>query len=335
MAAAMARTEKPEGDISDAFASLQGGIEVPLDPRFADLKKGLLAGREDAIVASWNRLLGHLREQVALVKEKGTSLIPEISYSDIKSGRVGNEFTRPYCEYGVCVIRGVVDEREALGFKSSILDYVRKNPHTKAFPKHDPQVYELYWSEAQLRARSHPNMLDAQRFLMNFWHASPSSEIDLHHPIAYADRLRIRQPGDTSFALGPHMDGGSLERWEEGGYASAGTYDKILEGRWEEFDPWDAGKRVGAVMDLYGGVGNCSALRTQQAWLSMSWIKGGEGHLKVNPLLRGAMGYLLLRPFFESYRSLEEAGDEGYLESSNWGLERKTSVCCLPRDIFP
>jgi len=35
--------------------------------------------------------------------------------------------------------------------------------------------------------------------------------------MSYYDRLRIRKPGDSKFALGPHIDGGSLERWEDPG----------------------------------------------------------------------------------------------------------------------
>lgn len=325
MAAAQARAEKREGDISDAFASLEGGVEVPLEPRFADMKKRLLHGREDALVASWNRLLDHLREQTALVEERGTSLIPEMSFADVKNKSISEEFRKAYKEYGVCVVRGVVDEHEALAYKQDIRDYVRANPHTKAFPQHDPQVYELYWSPSQMRARTHPNMLEAQRFLMSFWHAKEDTPISLKHPIAYADRLRIRQPGDASFALGPHMDGGSLERWEEKGYALAKTYDEIFAGNWEGYDAWNADKRVGAVLDLYGGVGNCSAVRFQQAWLSMSNIKGGEGHLMVNPMLRGATSYLLLRPFFEAKKSAEQVGEEDFLSKDNWKLESETS----------
>ncbi|GIT08450.1 MAG: hypothetical protein CM1200mP30_20800 [Pseudomonadota bacterium] len=31
--------------------------------------------------------------------------------------------------------------------------------------------------------------------------------------MTYADRVRMRQPGDTSLGLSPHVDGGSVERW--------------------------------------------------------------------------------------------------------------------------
>jgi hypothetical protein len=48
--------------------------------------------------------------------------------------------------------------------------------------------------------------------LNNIWHASEEAAIDLSTNVTYCDRLRIRQPGDTSFALGEHVDGGSVER---------------------------------------------------------------------------------------------------------------------------
>ena len=75
---------------------------------------------------------------------------------------------------------------------------------TKAFPKEAPQVFELYWSPAQIKARSHPNLIKAQRFLMEFWHSkNEQALISSSHPTIYADRLRMRLPGDARFALGP------------------------------------------------------------------------------------------------------------------------------------
>lgn len=135
----------------------------------------------------------------------------------------------------------MVPEKEALEYKESLRSYITANKEkTKAFPANDPQVYELYWSEAQLRARSHPNLLETQRFLMGFWKAGSESAISTQHPVAYADRLRMRQPGDTSFALGPHIDGGSCERWEENGYGRGGdgngVYGSIFRGDWEKCD---------------------------------------------------------------------------------------------------
>lgn len=238
--AATAQTPKRAGDISDAFASLSGGKAAPLDPRFATLKKKLIAGHEDAVIKSWNRLLAHLRSEVATVSKKGSAIIPTISYSDIKKG-ANSSFKKQYKERGVCVIRDVVPEQEALEYKDSLRSYIAANKEkTKAFPAHDPQVYELYWSEVQLRARSHPNLLETQKFLMSFWNVGSESAISTQHPVAYADRLRMRQPADASFALGPHIDGGSCERWEENGYGRGGdgngVYGNVFRGYWEKCD---------------------------------------------------------------------------------------------------
>ncbi len=40
----------------------------------------------------------------------------------------------------------------------------------------------------------------------------PGTPIDFDTSVTYCDRLRIRLPGDSSFQLGEHMDGGSVER---------------------------------------------------------------------------------------------------------------------------
>lgn len=131
-----------------------------------------------------------------------------------------------------------------------------------AFPQNNPQVFELYWSGPQIKARAHPNLLKAQEALIRLWTASdPSSAISLSQPVAYADRVRIRQPGDANFALGPHIDGGSVERWERHGYGLGGVYDRIFAGAWERYDPWDASTRVPAVADNYNGLGACSMFR--------------------------------------------------------------------------
>jgi hypothetical protein len=141
-------------------------------------------------------------------------------------------------------------------------------------------------------------MLNTQRFMQQLWHSSdPDSKISTTNPLSYADRLRIRDPGDAKFTLGPHIDGGSLERWEDPEYSR--VYTKILEGHWEQYDAWDARHRLNAQMDLYNGAGACSMLRFFQAWLSMSHTKPGEGSLHVCPMINHSTAYTILRPFFE------------------------------------
>lgn len=174
-------------------------------------------------------------------------------------------------------------------------------------------------------ARAHPNVIRAQGFLMGHWHTSKDKAalVSTRHPLAYADRLRIRQPGDEGFALGPHVDGGSCERWEAEGYGRGGVYDAIFQGRWEEYDPWEASCRLDAVSDLYNGAGGCSMFRMFQGWMAMSEMRGGEGHLMVNPLFREATAYYLLRPFFRPRSTA--VGGEGFLSEENWVMEEESS----------
>lgn len=188
------------------------------------------------------------------------------------------------------------------------------------FPANNPQVIELYWSSPQIRARTHPALLETQKALMSsLWYTSnPDSPISLRSPLSYADRLRIRQPGDAQFALGPHQDGGSVERWEKDGYGVGGVYDAVFRGEWEKYDPFDASGRVHAVTDLYGGLGSCSMFRMWQGWLSMSHVGPGEGTLLVNPLAKESTVYSLLRPFFRPIKAADELHPQQYLDAANW-----------------
>ena len=317
---------KKEGDISDAFASLSGISFKPLDPRFADVKRNLIAGHEDAIVASWHRLLASLREEIPLIAAKGSSIVPEIDFKDLD--HASPEFRAEHKKRGVAVIRNVVPDEEVLEWKRELREYIAANPQTKAFPPENPQVFELYWSPAQVKARSHENLIKTQRFLMEFWHSrDPDALISSSHPTMYADRLRMRLPGDAKFALGPHVDGGSCERWEPEGYGRGGVYEDVWKGDWESYDPWESSGRLSAISDLYSGIGACSMFRMFQGWLGMSSTGPHEGTLLVNPLLSRATAYFLLRPFFSPRRqpttapTETSAYDPSFLAPENWTLD--------------
>lgn len=95
-------------------------------------------------------------------------------------------------------------------------------------------------------------MIETQKFLLSLWHTSdPNTEVSLQTPISYFDRLRIRQPGDAKFTLGPHVDGGSVERWEDKGLQK--VFGNILKGGsyWKKHDPFDVTPRIGAKQDMY------------------------------------------------------------------------------------
>ncbi|KAL9617942.1 MAG: hypothetical protein Q9160_007308 [Pyrenula sp. 1 TL-2023] len=230
--------------------------------------------------------------------------------------------------------------QEALDLKDQARSYIADNrERVKGFPPNDPAVYELYWTPSQTKARAHSNVLGTQRFLQGLWHSSdPLSQISTTHPLTYADRIRIRKPGDVKFTLGPHIDGGSLERWEDPEYSK--VYQSILNGRWEEYDAFDAKHRINANMDLYNGAGACSMFRFFQGWLSMTDTGPGEGTMRLCPLLRHATAYLILRPFFDPLTSILGLGatfpgsDPGacqeYNEETHPHLDLGTTMVSVP-----
>ena len=126
-------------------------------------------------------------------------------------------------------------------------------------------MYEIYWAKAQLQARQHRNMAKLGLALNGLWHTSngsPSPAFDTATPLTYVDRMRMRVPGDTSFALGTHMDGGGIERWEDPSYRQ--VYRHIFSGQWELHDPFSLDHRDEAVNDLYETPNACSVFRTFQ-----------------------------------------------------------------------
>jgi hypothetical protein len=126
---ASTQAQKREGDISDAFASLSGQEFAPLAPEYAALKRRLIQGHEAEVRESWERLLKDLREEVPFIVEQGSKVIPEIDFKDLDNAP--EQFNRELKKRGVAVVRGVVSEAEALGWKQDLREYIRQNPQTK------------------------------------------------------------------------------------------------------------------------------------------------------------------------------------------------------------
>ncbi len=120
---------KPEGDISAVFMSLSGAEAQELPSRFADLKSDLIRGHEEKLRASWDRLLAQLREETQVIRELGSKVIPEIDFTEIR--RPSENFTKEHKKRGVCIVRGVVPQEEALRWKDDIRRYVKANPQTR------------------------------------------------------------------------------------------------------------------------------------------------------------------------------------------------------------
>ncbi|KAK0617995.1 hypothetical protein B0T17DRAFT_591915 [Bombardia bombarda] len=301
---------------------------IALPKRFRDLKERLaVSGSESALISSWNRLLQELRKEVELVSTSGSQAVPIIDFADITKPQRVEGFMTDLRKRGVAIIKNVVPRETAVGWRREAREYLDQNPSTPTSPASDPQLYDLYWSQAQIKARAHPNVLAAQSFAMSLWNSEDSRvKVTTNFPVSYADRIRIQKPPRPGrVPASAHVDGGSVERWEPDGYGRAGTYRKIFQGKWEEYDPWESSSRVAVASDLYRGAGSCSILRMFQGWLALDSIAPDQGSLQVCPMLQLATAYYLLRPFFSPNNTTTSGSTtqlDYLLSSQNWSLTR-------------
>lgn len=222
------------GDISSVFTSLGKDELFLLPQKYAEIKRNLV-NNKDELTASWRRLKRALADGIEEIKQTGPDIIPIVLFTELDN--ISEQKRKEIEKRGSLIIKTVIPKEKAIQLKNNVIDYIDTNQNTKGFPKDKKVVYELYWSKSQVKARSNPRLMTASSYVNKIWHASPEAEICFDQNISYADRLRIRNLGDSLFSLGPHADGGSLERWEDPSYRNC--YEAIFEGRWEDFDPYD------------------------------------------------------------------------------------------------
>ncbi|KAF7309170.1 Duf1479 domain protein [Mycena kentingensis (nom. inval.)] len=312
------RGPKGEGDISAVFSSLRPTDPAAVFPaRFREMKRELWDASGGQLRESWREVLGEVEMATERVARLGEKIIPRITMESVQRGLSTDE-AEAIRAAGCVVVRGAVSKEARSPRLETRHSGLRRGEPLQGqgftgFPPNDIQVYELYNTLSQMRARTHPNILATQKALLGLWKTSAAAdEIDLATPVSYFDRLRIRGPGDTQFALGPHVDAGSIERWEDPDYRRC--FAKILEGRWREYDPYDVEPRIHAKQDLYNAPNQCSIFRPWQGWTAMSSTGPGEGTLQVLPMLKLATAYWILRPFFK----LRAGATPGSLAYADW-----------------
>lgn len=177
--------------------SFYGSEPIPLPTRFATIKRRLIQGREEAIEASWRRLLVALRAEIDHIQSRGTDLIPTIHFDDIDDPDKVAPFERDLKRYGVALVRGVVSQAQTETWIRQTREYITRNrDHIRPTIPQDPTCFELFWTPAQCAIRAHPAVLRVQKWAMkSFWETKGTdadiSRIATRFPISYADRLRI------------------------------------------------------------------------------------------------------------------------------------------------
>ncbi|OJA12424.1 hypothetical protein AZE42_03385 [Rhizopogon vesiculosus] len=295
---------------------------VPWPERFIDLKRQIVQATPDyeqRLTECWKDILQELDKRTTEIAQAGSDYIPQVKYEDLAT--LSAEQIDIIRRKGTVVIKDVVDDSEALGWKAALEDFVQANPHVKGFPEEDKQFFMLYWTRSQVQARAHPNVLKASAWLNNLY-KKPGKQlegVDLNVPLVYADRFRIRRPGPGWDRHPPHVDGGSIERWEDESFRKC--FADILSGNWRAHDPYELEGRLDARTSLYGRPGQSTVFRTFQGWLAMSQTAPTQGTLRVFPDVMLSNAYTILRPFFSPTVPLDS---EDILKPENWVFDIST-----------
>jgi hypothetical protein len=245
-------------------------------------------------------------EDIRATAARGESVWPVIDYADIEAGTVGPEQIAAVQRRGCAVIRGHFPREQAEAWDRSVVSYVEANRFFENYrgPADDffgsvmskPEIYPIYWSQAQMQARQHPRMAAVQSFLNSRWTSESEGRrwFDPDRDTLYPDRIRRRPPGANSSGLGTHLDPGTLDLWMTEGYQR--HFRHLFDGDVAAYDPWDAAYRTDAAQ--YPGSTMCSAFRTFQGWTALSEMRHDQGVLHTVPI-PAAMAYLMLRPLLD------------------------------------
>ena len=259
--------------------------------------KRRLAPNRDAL----RRAYADVKDQISRAADRivtetaaGRTVVPELEYQDIRNGRVPEDVRRSIRSSGCVVIRGVFPAPLASGWFAEVGEYLETNRYEErevekrsldkyfsALKAGKPQIFNVYWSRPQVMARQDARLAETRAFLDRLWKYEGAFNPDLQ--CTYADRLRRRQPGDTTLGLSPHMDAGTVERWIDPGYQK--VYEHIFAGDWRGYDPFDARHRLETREIPSPAV--CSMFRTYQGWTALTRQGPKDGTLRLIPIAEG------------------------------------------------
>ncbi|EPJ1882768.1 DUF1479 domain-containing protein [Enterobacter asburiae] len=295
---------------------------LPADHKAAirQLKRELRAQIGD-VQAVFNKLSDKIATRVAEInalKNKSKSVWPEIPFADVKNGTITDAQREAVKRRGCAVIKGHFPREQALAWDRSMLDYLDLNKFDEVYKgpgdnffgtltASRPEIYPIYWSQAQMQARQSEEMAQVQSFLNRLWTFESNGKqwFDPDVSVIYPDRIRRRPPGTTSKGLGAHTDSGALERWLLPAYQQ--VFARVFDGNVEKYDPWNAAHRTEVEEYTVDNTTKCSVFRTFQGWTALSDMIPGQGLLHVVPIPE-AMAYILLRPLLDDVPEDELCG---------------------------
>ncbi len=258
-------------------------------------------------------------QEVETLIKNNSKIIPEINFNDLTLN-LNKDIINSINLRGCVVIRDVFDDNQIQRWNKSLENYIEQNnyyddqkekvgidQYFSELKSGKPQIFGLYWSKTQIEIRQ-SNQLDAvKKWLNNIWHYSYNGNdvFDPNRELVYADRVRRREPGDTTLGLSPHCDAGSIERWIDKSYQK--VYDKIFSDQFEKYNPFEAQYRDQTKAISSAAVSN--VFRTFQGWVALTRQGPSDGTLQLIPIAK-AMAYILTRTLLEDVAENDLCGSK-------------------------
>ncbi|MRS91274.1 DUF1479 family protein [Enterobacteriaceae bacterium RIT714] len=295
---------------------------LPADPKAAirQMKRELRAqiGDVQAVFDTLSDTIAARVAEINALKKRGDAVWPVIPFEDVKHGKITAAQREAVKRRGCAVIKGHFPREHALAWDRSMLDYldlnqfddVYKGPGDNFFgtlTASRPEIFPIYWSQAQMQARQSEEMAQVQSFLNRLWTFESNGKQWFNPDVSviYPDRIRRRPPGTTSKGLGAHTDSGALERWLLPAYQQ--VFARVFDGNIDRYDPWNAAHRTEVEEYTVDNTTKCSVFRTFQGWTALSDMIPDQGLLHVVPIPE-AMAYILLRPLLDDVPEDELCG---------------------------
>jgi len=318
---------------------------INVSDRIVDFKRKM-SPRRDALKRAYASVTDHIRRATEIIHTEvaaGRPVIPEVQYSDIKDGKVPEASRQAIRRTGCVVVRGVFPEALAREWFADVGEYLETNHYEarevekrsldkyfSALKAGKPQIFNIYWSKPQVLARQDPKLAETRAFLDHLWKFE--GVFDPDRQCTYADRARRRAPGDKTLGLSPHMDAGTVERWIDPGYQL--VYDKVFNGDWRGYDPFDATDRLKTHEIPSPAV--CSMFRTYQGWTALTQQGPHDGTLRLIPIAEGIC-YVLLRALQDDVGEADLCGamsGRALGVSSEWHPDLMPGLVSIP-EVMP
>ena len=281
--------------------------------------KKILRSKSKNYKENFKKIEKFIEKEVQEIKNSTSSVVPEISFKELnKSDSV--KTINAIKKRGCVVIRDVFDDNKVKEWNSDIEKYIKKNNYYELqkekadldnyfsdLKSGKPQIFGLYWSKTQIEIRQSNELDLVKRWLNNIWNYKYNDHqvFDPNKELIYADRVRRREPGDSTLGLSPHCDAGSIERWTESNYQK--IYDKVFSDQFEQYDPFEAKYRDKTVLIQSPAVSN--TFRTFEGWTALTEQGPSDGTLQLIPIAK-SMAYILTRALLEDVSENELCGSK-------------------------